>query len=229
MSACGRSAEGKTRSRRTSSPSGRTSFASADKVIDYIQNEGLEVEWLLETHAHADHLSAAPYLQEKSGGTLAIGRHILTVQEVFGKIFNEGTRFARDGSLPDASLIEEVERPRAVRVKVPLRLFRDVAALVDEHLNARARPPATAARLFDGLAPESPGAAAVLQPVLELWLATTGWFMKQTHQGTREPLVSDVQALPEYFARFEATLFSLTREYFRGEEALDAILRDANA
>jgi len=78
--------------------SGRTSFASADKVIDYIRSEGLEIEWLLETHAHADHLSAAPYLQEKLGGTLAIGRHILTVQEVFGKIFNEGTRFARDGS-----------------------------------------------------------------------------------------------------------------------------------
>lgn len=78
--------------------SGRTSFASADKVIDYIRSEGLKVEWLLETHAHADHLSAAPYLQEKLGGTLVIGRHILTVQEVFGKIFNEGTRFARDGS-----------------------------------------------------------------------------------------------------------------------------------
>ena len=78
--------------------SGRTSFASADKLIDHVRREGLEVEWLLETHAHADHLSAAPYLQEKLGGTLAIGRHILTVQQVFGKIFNEGTRFARDGS-----------------------------------------------------------------------------------------------------------------------------------
>ena len=78
--------------------SGRTSYASADKVIAYVENEGLEVEWLLETHAHADHLSAAPYLQEKLGGRLAIGRHILTVQQVFGKIFNEGTRFARDGS-----------------------------------------------------------------------------------------------------------------------------------
>lgn len=78
--------------------SGRTSYASADKVIAYVENEGLEVEWLLETHAHADHLSAAPYLQEKLGGRLAIGRHILTVQQVFGKIFNEGTRFPRDGS-----------------------------------------------------------------------------------------------------------------------------------
>ncbi|AXU18485.1 MBL fold metallo-hydrolase [Novosphingobium sp. THN1] len=78
--------------------SGRTSTASADAVIAYVREQGLEVEWLLETHAHADHLSAAPYLQEQLGGRLAIGRHILTVQEVFGKIFNEGTRFARDGS-----------------------------------------------------------------------------------------------------------------------------------
>ena len=67
-------------------------------MIAYIREQGLEVEWLLETHAHADHLSAAPYLQEQLGGRLAIGRHILSVQEVFGKIFNEGTRFARDGS-----------------------------------------------------------------------------------------------------------------------------------
>ncbi|WP_374394569.1 MBL fold metallo-hydrolase [Sphingopyxis sp.] len=78
--------------------SGRTSTTSADGVIAYIREQGLEVEWLLETHAHADHLSGAPYLQEQLGGRLAIGRHILTVQEVFGKIFNEGTRFARDGS-----------------------------------------------------------------------------------------------------------------------------------
>jgi glyoxylase-like metal-dependent hydrolase (beta-lactamase superfamily II) len=78
--------------------SGRTSTASADAVISYVRAEGLAVEWLLETHAHADHLSAAPYLQEQLGGTLAIGRHIVTVQQVFGKVFNEGTRFARDGS-----------------------------------------------------------------------------------------------------------------------------------
>jgi glyoxylase-like metal-dependent hydrolase (beta-lactamase superfamily II) len=76
----------------------RTSNASADALIDYVRSEGLEVQWLLETHAHADHLSAAPYLQEQLGGQLAIGRDILTVQEVFGKIFNEGTEFRRDGS-----------------------------------------------------------------------------------------------------------------------------------
>ena len=78
--------------------SGRTSFASADKVIAYVDAQGLKVEWLLETHAHADHLSAAPYLQEKLGGKIAIGEHIVTVQEVFGKLFNAGTEFQRDGS-----------------------------------------------------------------------------------------------------------------------------------
>lgn len=79
-------------------PSGRTFHASADALIAYIEAKDLTVEWLLETHAHADHLSAAPYLQEKLGGRLAIGHEIVTVQEVFGKIFNEGTEFRRDGS-----------------------------------------------------------------------------------------------------------------------------------
>lgn len=103
--------------------SGRTSYASADKVIAYVESAGLEVEWLLETHAHADHLSAAPYLQEKLGGKLAIGRHILTVQQVFGKIFNEGTRFARDGSQFD-HLFDDGDRFRvgsieAIALHVP--------------------------------------------------------------------------------------------------------------
>lgn len=79
-------------------PSGRTSTASADRIVDHVRERGLQVEWILETHAHADHLSAAPYLQEKLGGKIAIGREILAVQDVFGKIFNEGTEFARDGS-----------------------------------------------------------------------------------------------------------------------------------
>ena len=78
--------------------SGRTSFASADAIIAYVKAERLTVAWILETHAHADHLSAAPYLQGKLGGKLGIGREIVTVQGVFGKIFNEGTEFARDGS-----------------------------------------------------------------------------------------------------------------------------------
>ena len=86
--------------------SGRTSRASADAIIAYVREQGLEVEWLLETHVHADHLSAAPYLKDTVGGTLAIGSHIRTVQDVFGKIFNAGTEFQRDGSQFDR-LVED--------------------------------------------------------------------------------------------------------------------------
>ncbi|OYV40875.1 MAG: MBL fold metallo-hydrolase [Acidocella sp. 20-61-6] len=78
--------------------SGRTSTESADAIIAYIRAQGITLDWLLETHAHADHLTAAPYIQSECGGKLAIGRAITTVQGVFGKIFNEGTEFARDGS-----------------------------------------------------------------------------------------------------------------------------------
>ena len=78
--------------------SGRTGTGSADKVIDYVNSNNLKVIWLLETHAHADHFSAAPYLQEKLGGKIAIGAEITTVQNVFGKLFNAGTEFERDGS-----------------------------------------------------------------------------------------------------------------------------------
>ena len=77
---------------------GRTSHGSADLIVEYVQVNGLTVTWLIETHAHADHISAAPYLQEKLGGKLAIGREIIRVQEVFGKLFNAGTDFERDGS-----------------------------------------------------------------------------------------------------------------------------------
>jgi glyoxylase-like metal-dependent hydrolase (beta-lactamase superfamily II) len=79
-------------------PAGRTGFTSADKIIEYIEMNGLKVEWLIETHAHADHLSAAPYIQEKLGGKIGIGEHIREVQEAFGEIFNEGAEFRRDGS-----------------------------------------------------------------------------------------------------------------------------------
>jgi len=79
-------------------PSGRTSTPSADEILAYVKGAGLEVEWILETHVHADHLSAAPYLQDALGGKLAIGHEIATVQETFGKIFNAGTEFERDGS-----------------------------------------------------------------------------------------------------------------------------------
>ena len=78
--------------------SGRTDTASADKIIEFIKANDLSVEWILETHVHADHLSAAPYLQEQVGGKIGIGNRIDVVQDVFGKIFNEGTEFQRDGS-----------------------------------------------------------------------------------------------------------------------------------
>lgn len=80
------------------SAAGRTSNGSADRIIEYITSKNLKVKWLIETHAHADHISAAPYLQEKLGGKLGIGREIVRVQEVFGKLFNAGTDFERDGS-----------------------------------------------------------------------------------------------------------------------------------
>jgi len=86
--------------------SGRTNTANADNIIQYIEMNKLTVEWILETHVHADHLSAAPYLQEKLGGDIAIGENIITVQETFGKIFNEGTEFERDGSQFDRLLRE---------------------------------------------------------------------------------------------------------------------------
>ncbi len=78
--------------------SGRTDTRSADEVIAYVKAEGLTVEWLLESHVHADHLSAAPYLQERLGGKIGIGDRITVVQDTFGKVFNEGTEFERDGS-----------------------------------------------------------------------------------------------------------------------------------
>ncbi|ATU71709.1 Beta-lactamase hydrolase-like protein [Gluconacetobacter sp. SXCC-1] len=78
--------------------SGKTDHAMAQEMADYVTAGKLKVEWLLETHVHADHLSAAPWLQERLGGRLAIGADILRVQDIFGRLFNAGTRFARDGS-----------------------------------------------------------------------------------------------------------------------------------
>ncbi|WP_372985555.1 MBL fold metallo-hydrolase [Marinobacter sp.] len=85
---------------------GRTDVRSADEIIRFINDGGLKVEWILETHVHADHLSAAPYLQEQLGGKTGIGQKIVDVQEIFGKAFNAGTEFARDGSQFDR-LFEE--------------------------------------------------------------------------------------------------------------------------
>ena len=85
---------------------GRTDVRSADEIIAFIRDNGLEVAWILETHVHADHLSAAPYLHDVLGGKTAIGANITVVQEVFGKAFNAGTEFARDGSQFDR-LFEE--------------------------------------------------------------------------------------------------------------------------
>ncbi len=85
---------------------GRTDVRSADEIIAFVRDHGLEVEWILETHVHADHLSAAPYLHEKLGGKTGIGANITVVQDVFGKAFNAGTEFARDGSQFDR-LFEE--------------------------------------------------------------------------------------------------------------------------
>ena len=74
------------------------SYEGADKIIACIKEHDLSVEWIIETHVHADHLTAAPYIKQAVGGKIAIGEHIREVQETFGKIFNEGSEFLRDGS-----------------------------------------------------------------------------------------------------------------------------------
>ncbi|WP_292292908.1 MBL fold metallo-hydrolase [Marivita sp.] len=86
--------------------SGRTDTKSADAIIAFVRENGLDVQWLLETHVHADHLSAAPYLQEALGGKVGIGDRIQVVQDTFGKVFNEGTEFQRDGSQFDKLFVE---------------------------------------------------------------------------------------------------------------------------
>src|SRR5690554_3370805 len=86
--------------------SGRTNTESANTIIHFVREQQLKVEWLLETHVHADHLSAAPYLKEQLGGRLAIGANITTVQRVFGEIFNVEAGFATDGSQFDNLLYD---------------------------------------------------------------------------------------------------------------------------
>jgi glyoxylase-like metal-dependent hydrolase (beta-lactamase superfamily II) len=77
---------------------GRITYDHADELIAHVRTHGLVLEWLIETHVHADHLSAAPYIQRQLGGKIGIGRNITMVQDTFGKVFNEGTEFQRDGS-----------------------------------------------------------------------------------------------------------------------------------
>lgn len=115
---------------------GRISYASADTIIDYVTREKLTVAWLLETHAHADHLSAAPYLKDKLGGTLAISREIVHVQNVFGEIFNEGREFVRDGS-EFGRLFEDGDRFRiggleAIALHVPGHTPADLAYVIGD-------------------------------------------------------------------------------------------------
>ncbi|NNE87164.1 MAG: MBL fold metallo-hydrolase [Silicimonas sp.] len=85
---------------------GRITYEHADEIIAFIEKQGLTLEWLIETHVHADHLSAAPYIQSKLGGQIGIGDQITVVQDTFGKVFNEGTEFQRDGSQFDRLLAE---------------------------------------------------------------------------------------------------------------------------
>lgn len=86
--------------------SGATDVRSADEIIAYVRHHNLSVEWILETHVHADHLSAAPYLHQALGGQTGIGAMITVVQDTFGKAFNAGTEFARDGSQFDHLFVE---------------------------------------------------------------------------------------------------------------------------
>ncbi len=89
--------------------SGRTSTLSADEIVAYVRQNSLVVDWIVETHAHADHMTAAPYLKECVGGRIAIGEHVTAVQETFGKLFNAGPDFATDGSQFD-HLFKDKER-----------------------------------------------------------------------------------------------------------------------
>jgi glyoxylase-like metal-dependent hydrolase (beta-lactamase superfamily II) len=114
--------------------SGRTASSSANTLLAYVEEEALTVDWLLETHAHADHLSAAPYLQERLGGKLAIGRDIITVQQAFGKLFNAGADFVRDGSdfdhLFDDGDAFQIGNVPAIALHVPGHTSADLAYVI---------------------------------------------------------------------------------------------------
>ena len=85
---------------------GRLAYTHADEIIGFIQDNNLKLELQIETHVHADHLSAAPYIQRKLGGKISVGQGITEVQDTFGKVFNEGTEFQRDGSQFDILFVD---------------------------------------------------------------------------------------------------------------------------
>ena len=115
---------------------GRTDTGSAQHLIDYVAQQGITIQWVMETHAHADHLSAAPFLQEKLGGKLAIGRQIIEVQETFGKIFNAGSKYERDGSefdhLFDDGETFQVGGLEAIALHVPGHTPADMAYVIGD-------------------------------------------------------------------------------------------------
>lgn len=116
--------------------SGRSGTASADRVVDYVWEHGLDTQWLLETHAHADHLSAAPYLQRKLGGVIAIGQSIRTVQGVFKQIFNLEPEFQLDGSqfgrlFADGETFQ-IGKLEATAIHVPGHTPADMAYLIGD-------------------------------------------------------------------------------------------------
>ena len=118
--------------------SGRTDTAQADKVIAFVRERGLKVQWLLETHAHADHLSAAPYLRRQLGGKIAIGQSISKVQDVFKNLFNLEPEFRADGSQFDhlfaPNEIFHIGNLEAQALHVPGHTPADMAYLIDDQM-----------------------------------------------------------------------------------------------
>jgi glyoxylase-like metal-dependent hydrolase (beta-lactamase superfamily II) len=116
--------------------SGRTSFANAEQIAAYVEAEGLKVEWLLETHVHADHLSAAPWLKQRLGGKIAIGREVCAVQEHFTRVFNASADCACDGSQFDALLADgeafRIGALPAVALHVPGHTPADMAYVIGD-------------------------------------------------------------------------------------------------
>lgn len=125
---------------------GRTDVRSADGIIGYVKANNLTVEWILETHVHADHLSAAPYLHDRLGGRTGIGKKIIDVQEIFGKAFNAGTGLARDGSQFDRLFEEGMTEEDFVKLRTERDATLDMPGLIlpSVQVNMRAgnMPPA---------------------------------------------------------------------------------------